>query len=66
MEKSKTSFLEKVNSKIKLVEERNALSDPDISSEVEKVISGNSEIAETFNRLFVNIVSSLKRSPKEN
>ena len=66
MEKSKTSFLEKVNSKIKLVEERNALSDPDISSEVEKVISGNSEIAETFNRFFVNIVSSLKRSPKEN
>ena len=66
MEKSKTSFLEKVNSKIKLVEELNALSDPDISSEVEKVISGNSEIAETFNRFFVNIVSSLKRSPKEN
>ena len=42
------------------------LSDPEISSEVEKVISEDMEIAETFNEFFVNIVPSLKLSPKEN
>ena len=31
------------------------LSDPEISSEIEKVISGDMKIAETFNKLFVNI-----------
>ena len=49
-----------------LVEKGNASSDPDISSEVEKVISHDREIAETFNYFFVNIVPSLKTSPKEN
>ena len=60
-------FSEKVNlqTKILLVEKGDDLSDPEISSEVEKVIS-DMEIAETFNEYFVNIVSSLKISPKEN
>ena len=49
-----------------LVEKGNDLSDPEISSEVEKVISEDKEIAETFNEFFVNIVPSLKISPKEN
>ena len=44
----------------------NDLSDPEISSEVEKVISEDMEIAETFNKFFVNIVSCLKISLKEN
>ena len=68
MEKSKTSFSEKVNlqTKILLVEKGNDLSDPEISSEVEKVISEDMEIAETFNECFVNIVLSLKISPNEN
>ena len=44
----------------------NDLSDPEISSEVEKVISEDMEIAETFNKFFVNIVPSLKISQKEN
>ena len=50
---------EKVNlqTKILLVEKGNDLSDPEISSEVEKVISEDMEIAETFNEFFV---------PKEN
>ena len=59
MEKSKTSFFRKG----KFI---NDLSDPEISSEVEKVISEDMEIAETFNEFFVNIVPSLKISPKEN
>ena len=48
------------------MEKGNDLSDPEISSEVEKVISEDKEIAETFNEFFVNIVPSLKISPKEN
>ena len=48
------------------MEKGNDLSDPEISSEVEKVISEDMEIAETFNEFFVNIVPSLKISPKEN
>ena len=48
------------------MEKGNALSDPEISSEVEKVISDDREIAETFNEFFVNIVPSLNISPKEN
>ena len=68
MEKIKPLFSEKVNlqTKILLVEKGNDLSDPEISSEVEKVISEDMEIAETFNEFFVNIVPSLKISPKEN
>ena len=49
-----------------LVEKGNDLSNPEISSEVEKVLSEDMEIAETFNEFFVNIVPSLKISPKEN
>ena len=37
-----------------------------MSSEVEKVISNDRRIAETFNDFFVNIVPSLKISPWEN
>ena len=48
------------------MEKGNDLNDPEISSEVEKVISEDMEIAETFNEFFVNIVPSLKISPKEN
>ena len=48
------------------MEKRNNLSDPEISSEVEKVISDDMEIAETFNEVVVNIVLSLKILPKEN
>ena len=61
-------FSEKVNlqAKILLVERGNPLSDPEISSENEKVISDDSEHAETFNIFFVNIVPSPKISPKEN
>ena len=64
----KPLFSEKVNlqTNILLVEKGNDLSDPKISSEVEKVISDDMEIAETFNEFFVNIVSSLKISPKKN
>ena len=71
MEKSKTSenlFLEKINlqTKLLLVEKKNDLSDLEISSEVEKVISEEMEIAEALTFFFVNIVPSLKISPKEN
>ena len=68
MEKSKSSFSEKVNLQTKtlLVEKATDLSDPEISSEVGKVISEDMETAETFNEFFVNIVPSLKISPKEN
>ena len=48
------------------MEKGNDLSDTEISSEVEKVISEDMEIAETFNEFFVNIVPSLKISPNEN
>ena len=65
MEKSKTSLFRK-SKFTKKVEKGNAWSDPDISSEVGKVISDNREIAETFNYFFENIVPSLKISPKEN
>ena len=66
--KVKPLFSEKINlrTKILLVEKGNYLSDPEISSEVEKVISEDMEIAETFNEFFVNIVPSLKILAKEN
>ena len=48
------------------MEKANDLSDPEISSEVEKVISNDMAIAEKFNEFFVNIVANLKISPKEN
>ena len=48
------------------MEKATDLSDPEISSEVEKVISEDMETAETFNEFFVNIVPNLKISPKEN
>ena len=48
--KVKSLFSEKVNlqTKISLVEKRNVLSDPEISAEVQKVISNDREIAKTF------------------
>ena len=55
-----------MQTKILLVEKGNNLSDPEISSEVEKVISKDREIADTLNKCFVNIVPSLNISPKEN
>ena len=56
--KVKPLFSEKVNlqTKILLVEKENDLSDPEISSEVERVISEDMEIVETFNEFFVNEV----------
>ena len=48
------------------MERGNPLSDPEISSENEKVISDDSEDGETFNNFFVSIVSSPKILPKEN
>ena len=48
------------------VKKGNDLSDLEISSEIEKVISEDMEIDETFNRCFVNIVPSLKISQKKN
>ena len=44
----------------------NTLSDPEISSEFEKVISDDREITETFSDFFVNVVPSLKILLKEN
>ena len=66
--KVKPLFSEKANlqRKILLVEKGNDLSDPEISSEVEKVMSEDKEVAETFKEFFVNTVASLKISPKEN
>ena len=68
MEKSKTFSSEKINlqTKILLLEKGNDLNDPEISSEVEKVVSDDMETAETFKEFFANIVPSLKISPKEN
>ena len=59
--KVKPLFSEKVNlqTKLLLVEKGDDLSDPEISSEVEKVILDDKEIVETFSELFVNIVPSL-------
>ena len=59
--KVKTLVSEKKNfkTKVTLVERGNVLSDTEIASEVEKVISDHREIAETFNDFFVNIVPSL-------
>ena len=48
------------------MEKGNDLSDPEISSEFENVISDDMEIVQTFNEIFVHIVPSLKISPKEN
>ena len=63
--KVKPLFSDKVNLQIKisLVKKGNALSDPEISSEVDKVISDDREIAETFNDFFVNIFPIPKISP---
>ena len=68
MEKSKTSFFRKgkFTNKNFASGKRERKSHPDISSEVEKVISEDMDIAETFNEFFVNIVASLKILPKEN
>ena len=54
--KVKPLFSEKENlkTKILLVEKGNDSSDPEISSEVEEVISEDMEIVETFNEFFVN------------
>ena len=66
--KVKPLFSEKIHleTKISLMEKGNALSDPEISAEVEKVILDDREIAKTFNNFFGNIVPSLKISSKEN
>ena len=48
------------------MEKGNDLSDREISSKVEKVISEDMEIAETFKEFFVNIVTNLKILSKEN
>ena len=48
------------------MEKENDLSDPETTSEVDKVISEDMEFAETFNEFFMNIVLNLKISPKEN
>ena len=45
------------------MEKENDLSEPEVFSEVAKVISDDIEI--TFNKCFVNIVLSLKISSKE-
>ena len=68
MEKSRTFSSEKINlqTKILLLKKENDLNDPEISSEVEKVVSDDMEITETFKEFFANIVPSLKISPKEN
>ena len=49
-----------------LVEIGNGLNGPGISSEVQRAISRDRGIAETFNDFFVNIVSNLKILPNEN
>ena len=68
MEKSKTFFFRKgkITNKNLLVEKGNDLSNPEISSEVEKVISDDMEIAETTNELFVNNIPNLRILSKEN
>ena len=68
MEKSKTSFFKKgkFTNKNFASGEREWFRWAWNPSEVEKVISEDMEIAETFNRFFVNIVPSLKILPKEN
>ena len=68
MEKSKTFFFRKgkITNKNLLVEKGNDLSNPEISSEVEKVISDDMEIAETINELFVNNIPNLRILSKEN
>ena len=48
------------------MEKGNDLSNPEISSEVEKVISDDMEIAETINELFVNNIPNLRILSKEN
>ena len=52
-----------MQTKILLLEKENDLSDSEISSKVEKVISDGSEIPETFKEFFVNLVPSLIISP---
>ena len=68
MEKSKTFFFRKgkITNKNLLVEKGNDLSNPEISSEVEKVISDDMEIAETINELFANNIPNLRILSKEN
>ena len=46
------------------MEKGNDLSDPEISSEVEKVISEDMDIAETFNEFFVKHSSQSKNFAK--
>ena len=55
-----------LQTKITLVEKEDALSNPEISLKVEKVILDDKGIAETFHDFYVNIVPSLKVSSKEN
>ena len=54
MERVKPLFWKKINlqTKITLVEKGNALNDPKISSENEKMTSGDKVIAKTFNDFF--------------
>ena len=59
-EKSKTSLFRKYKFIIKNYKKGNALCDPEISSEVEKVISSDRGIAETLNEFFVNKFPVLK------
>ena len=68
MEKNKTSFFRKgkFTNKNFARGKGNDLSDPETTSEADKVISEDMEIAETFNEFFMNIVPSLKIWPKEN
>ena len=67
-EKLNLFFLTKVNLQIKflLVKKGNALSDPEILLDGEKVISDDTEIAETFNKLFCEHSSQSKNFAKRN
>ena len=63
MEKSKTSFFRKGKFANQSFAggNKNDLRDPEFSSEVEKVISDDREIAETFNKFFVNILPKITK-----
>ena len=67
MKKIETSFFQKgkFTNKNFVREKGNDLSDPEISAQVEKVISDDMEIAETLNEFFVDIVPSLTTSLTE-
>ena len=66
--KVKPLFLTKVNLQIKflLVKKGNALSDPEILLDGEKVISDDREITETFNKIFCEHSSQSKNFAKRN